>query len=331
MKRREGLLSTLVVVSLLFAACTGSSDDVADATVVPTVGAEPTEVEAATTDPTPTVGPVAVVGAVGDEDRIAAAVARLDAEIAAGEGPEATIAYDLLESSVDEDGFVTLRICAWTGETVFDTVRDSLYRTDVADDGTVTASHVTSPVGPGECLNSTLIDSALDFIDEFEAYWADVAAAPTRFGEDSRTSILMTDDYRARAEELISPWIEDNLYFEASTAAGEMASTAAADILYRRYRDNDLEILEIVVCRDMNPEFGAYRDGVLVDDSRGAADPGLHAVDAYQMVAAAQVPGQLTLAGTDGLVWSDCFATDDWPGAANVWRSRNVDLEVLPT
>lgn len=322
MKRHETWFSVFLAVSLITASCVGGSESTSPVSPAPA-----TETVTPSTVETPT--PAAAASASAD-DLIGAAIARLDAEVAAGDGPSETFAYDLIDSKIDAEGFVTLTICAWTGDTVFDTVRDSLYRTEVEADGSISASHVTTPVAAGDCVNTQLFESAFDFINEFTTFWADISADPISFGNDDRASTLMTEGYLQIAESFTATWLDDDISFNNSFTEGDVRAAAIADTLYRRYSANDHEILEIVVCRDMNLLYGAYRDEVLIDDSRGDGDPGLHAVDAYQLVASQDRRGELELAGSDGLIWSDCFATGNWPGAANVWRTRDTPLEALP-
>ena len=79
----------------------------------------------------------------------------------------------------------------------------------------------------------------------------------------------------------------------------------------------------------MNPVHGAYRDSTLIDAGRSESSPGLHAIDAYQLVLDSDALGRWRLTGTDGLNWADCFETGNWPRAANAWRSRETPLVVL--
>jgi len=78
----------------------------------------------------------------------------------------------------------------------------------------------------------------------------------------------------------------------------------------------------------MSPTAGAYRDDILVDNNRSESDPGLHSVAAYLLTPS---QGGWSLAGTDSLIWSDCFATGNWPDAANAWRPNGERLGVLPS
>ncbi len=260
---------------------------------------------------------------------IEAAIAQLDAEVATGQGPSETFAYDLIDSKIDAEGFVTLTICAWTGDTVFDTVRDSLYRTEVDTDGSITASHVTTPVAAGDCLNTQLIKSAFDFINEFDLYWTEIFGDPESFATDERTSRLGTEAYQLRAGEVTAGLVDDEIYFEPPFAVGDFQTDSAADVLFRRYRFEDLQILELVICRPMNTSYGAYRDGTLVDDGGSAGNPGLHTIDAYQLIPDRGTETGWRMTGDERLLWADCFETGDWPHAANQWRPRENALQVL--
>jgi hypothetical protein len=320
MKRHETCFSVLIAVSLFASACNEGGDTAALFTPSPLV-------ETATQRTVET--PLPPTASASSDDLIEAAVAQLNSEIAAGEGPSETFAYDLLSTTIDDAGFVTLTICAWTGDTVFDTVRDSLYRTAIAANGSITATHVTTPVATGDCVNTQLIESAFDFINEFDKYWADVSADPTSFTRDPRTSQLLTDSYETRAGELTARFVNDDLYFEPSFIAKDLRTDSAANVLFRLYRFEELQILEIVACRPMNPVHGAYRDSTLIDAGRSESSPGLHAIHAYQLVLDSDALGRWKLSGTDALGWADCFETGEWPAAANQWRPRNIALQVL--
>jgi len=307
MKRHQ----TCLGLTLVAAACTGNSDSATPTT--PTPAGE-------TSTPTVPEAPTAAPPLVTDEERIEAAIAQL-----AGEGPSDTYTYDLLDTKIDDQGIVTLTICAWTGNTVFDTVRDSLYRTTADANDTITATHITTPV----CLNTQLIETALDFIDEFDSYWADVSADPASFAIDPRTKDLLTERFESLALELTDGWAADGVYFETASVAGDLPSGIEADMLFRRYPFEETRILEIVLCRPINPTAGAYRDGILIDDGGSDAGPGRQSIKAYQLVPDPAARLAWRMAGDDALIWADCFETGDWVGAANKWRPRDTSLEVV--
>ena len=320
MKRHETCFSVLIAVSLFASACNEGGDTAALFTPSPLV-------ETATQRTVET--PLPPTASASSDDLIEAAVAQLNSEIAAGEGPSETFAYDLLSTTIDDAGFVTLTICAWTGDTVFDTVRDSLYRTAIAANGSITATHVTTPVATGDCVNTQLIESAFDFINEFDLYSADISANPASFATDERTSDLVTDSYQMRVNEINTAFADDEIYFQPSFIARGVRTDVVADALFRRYRLEEVTILELVICRAMNPIYGAYRSGTLVDDSRSPELPGLHSIDAYQLVPDPDSAAGWRITGGEGLLWADCFETGDWPRAANIWRPRDTTLAAV--
>ena len=328
MKVHGRFLAVLLAALLASASCSGSENDTAEATPVPTTSA------VAEAEPSPTVAVVAAPRAT-NEQRIAAALNQLAIDVA-GDEPispsiDSLIAYDVMDTTVNpKTGDVTITICGWPEGTVFDTVRANLYSTKTTSDGTVTATHITSPTGPGECLNTELINTALDHIDEFDVYWENMLTDPASFDPDRVSGTLFAEELVLRTSALTEGWVSDEIYFaEAFAPDGDLRSGTVADLLYRRYIDNDLEILEVVVCRNMNPASGIYRGGALIDDERSPDAPGLHAVNAYQLVRANEPGSRWLVAGNPALVWSDCLGVDDWAAAANGWRPRAAPLEVL--
>jgi hypothetical protein len=320
MKRHETWFGVCVAVSLITASCVDGSNRaslVAPAPVVAT--ATPSTVEAPTS---------AAASAVAD-DRIEAAVNQLDAEVAAGKGPSETFAYDLIDSKVDAEGFVTLTICAWTGDTVFDTVRDSLYRTEVDTDGSITATHMTTPVATGDCVNTQLIESALALANKYDVYWNQTIADPNTFvAEDAQD--LLTDDFLQVSRTSICSWVSQDVQFPSARPAGSLAESVAADILWRRFTSNGVSAVEFAICRDMDPERGAYRDGILIDDGREESADGPHSVDSFQLVPTdGEGAPRWLVSGRESLIWTDCFATGDWPRAASIWQQRATDFDVL--
>jgi len=275
-------------------------------------------------EPSPTATEVATPQAT-DEQRIAAALDQLAADVA-GDEPispslDSLIAYDVLDTTVNpETGDVTITICGWPEGTVFDTVRDSLYSIKTNPDGTLTATHITSPTGPGDCLNTELINTALDTIDEYEVFWRSVLADPASFQSDSRSVSLLESGLLGRTSVLVDSWIRDDIYFEPAFTSADIRTDSAAELLIRRYTTEEQEILEIVSCRTMNPASGTYRAGALLDNEKGE-DPGPHAVNAYQVVLGSNVESSWAIAGTPALVWADCFR-DGWETSANSWRPR---------
>jgi len=326
MKVQEKLLriaASLIVVMVL-AGCTGSSEGALPATSEPDETSVPQEtvVETATVE-VPTPEPSAQVS---DQERIDLVVAQFAVDVAAGDIPS-VFAYDLLDSKIDDDGDVTLTICAWAGDSVFDRVRDSIYRTRV-DDGAVTATHVTTPLAAGECLNTQLIESALDHINAYDEFLLEASADPSIFQDDPRRA-LVTDGFLASSTELYRNFVDDGLYFEGSRPQGPAVDSAVADVLWRRLRANGVAFLEVAICRDMVPSRGMYRDGVLIDDGRSADSPGFHSIDSFQLIQDPGSPGGWLVSGLKSIIWSDCFFFDSWPEGANIFQPRDTPFEVL--
>ena len=319
--------SWLLVLAGLLAACTGGSSEPAAEPIAVEPTATVTSTQELDTDPTPppTAAPDPAAS-VTDNNRIAVAIAQLEAEVEVGAGPEGIIAFDLLDQRINDTGDVFLRICAWTGETVFDQVRESLYRTSVDTDGQVSAQHVTTPVAQGDCINTELIESAFDFIDAYEAFRTDFSRNPATYASDRRVDTLLSAGSGERFGERTDAWLTDGVTVEPSRT-GRVRDAVAGEMLIRRFRFEELVILEIVICGAMNPDHGIYRNGVLVDDNRDGST-GQDALNLYQLVADPSRDLRFQHFGDQGLVWSECDI-DEYVEAANNWIPRDEEFEVL--
>jgi len=327
MKVQEKLLrvAASLVVAMVLAGCTGTSPGALPATSVPdeTIAPQETVVETATVE-VPTPAPLVQVG---DQERIDSVVAQFAVDVAARDIPS-VIAYDLLDAKTDDGGDVTLTICAWAGDSVFDRVRDSIYRTRVDEDGAVTATHVTTPLAVGECLNTQLIESALETIDAFDEFVADAGADPTIFDDDPRRNPL-SDDFMSSSTDFYQNLVDDGVYFEGLRSSDSLVDAAVADLLWRRLTANGVSVFEVAVCRDMVEGRGMYRDGVLVDAGRSADSPGLHSIDSFQLMHDLGSPGVWLVSGRKSIVWSDCFFAGTWLEGANIFQSRDTPFEIL--
>jgi len=332
MKSTERLVRVLVRIllplALIVAGCTSGSEPGADlaAQTATDVSAEtpvPAETPAALTntpdEPTAAVEPAELT----DADRIDAAVAALDRD-----GTSGLIAWDILDSTVRNDGNVTLTLCGWTGDTVFDQVYTSIWNIEDTIGTPALASEINTSPTAGDCLNTQLIDTALATVEEFEAYWVQVLAQPSSFKLDERSQAILTDDFFNAANDATDQWAEDGLYFSGLSAALP-ADAAVAEPLYRRFRTSADERLEIVTCRTMDSSYGAYIGDSLVDDGRATDDPGLHTLDATVLVLSDDEPGLWLVELQDSLIWSDCLALTDWPEGASAWRPENEDFQEL--
>ena len=304
-------------LALVAGACTSSSSPIAEPSTVVAETAVAEEPTSTPEPPTPT--PVPVV--VSNQDRITAALAQLEADVAAGEGP-GHIAYDVLDQNINADGDVTFTLCTWTRDTVFDEVRDSLYRTTTSDTGDVTATHITTPLTTGDCLNTELINTAFDFIDQFDVAKTSWSLDPSSFASDERATVLMEAAARQRLEATMQRFVEDDIYFEPAFIGTDAEDNAVVDSRYRRFRIDGVPTIEVVVCRQMNAEFGRYRDGVLLD-SEQPSDPdsiGPHTARSYELERSNNGEAWL-LSGEQIRNWANCdiealeAAYETWLGA----------------
>ncbi|MEM7093758.1 MAG: hypothetical protein AAF567_12210 [Actinomycetota bacterium] len=326
MKVHERVFAIWFGLALLvaLAGCAGSSESTppefadgpaAPAPAVPAVATptvEPTEVEEA--DP---------VDRPSDEERIDAAVAALEAE-----GAGDLIAWDVLESAVSDDGTVTLSLCGWTGEDVFDDVYRSQWQTTGAA-GDVEASHLGTILDAGECLNTQLVESALDFIDEYEVFWAEMLRYPERYAEDLRASQLLTPTRNEDGLAFAADRVADGLYVDYAPLDGNLRRAAVAPVLLRRFvADDGTQLAEIVICRELDPRYGIYStNGEIFDDVKPET-VGPHDVSAYRILRAPTEDAWL-YAESDLLAWADCFGHGEgWSTGVGAWLEQHPDTYV---
>ena len=252
------------------------------------------------------------VPGIDDEERVAVAVAALERD-----GLGDLIAWDVLEAAVDGE-LVSLTLCGWTGQTVFDVVVESRWVTDVVD-GLVVATSGGSNSTSGECLNSELIGSVLEFTREYDDFHREVAAAPDRFASDPRGRELQDPDYERRSAVGFARWTRDGITALVPQRDGRLPGSALEDVLYRRVSGGEQGRFELIACRLLDPSYGLYRGPVRLDGAKSDEAAGNHAITLYELTRSEE-RDRWVLAGVDELVWGDCLRTGDWPGAVAEWR-----------
>jgi hypothetical protein len=325
MKGTEKPFGWLLVAGLVLVACGGSASPEPLAAPAPTeeVAASTVDVPAETStpaDPVPeaTATEVPVVE-ISDVDRVAAAIAALERD-----GTGDLVAWDVLESRVNDQGDVILTLCGWTGDTVFDDVYQSTWKLDDAESPPATAELNTFKID-GECLNTELIESALATLEEFANFWTDTIADPASFESDPRAARLLTPGTYDSALQAATERIESDLSVRG-VALSSALNDLQAPVLFRRFATEDDQRLEFVLCHQMG-EYGTYRGEVLIDD-RKPEDVGPHEINAVVLLASPD-DAVWRVATRAGLVWADCDAAEDWALGSSQWRPESVDFEVL--
>lgn len=321
------VVGAVLAVVVFCAGCSGGSSD-----SIPAAAADPTEVEAPASA-TPTVVPTDVPAetpeptavSATDAERLDAVLAELD-ENGVDEGV-GLIAWDVLDWNVNGE-LVDVSLCGWTGQDAFDSVYSSLWVVS-GEAGQLVAREQGTSFDAGECLNTELIDSAFEFIAEYEEYWTEMVRYPDRFEGDPRSERLLTDIRLADAEAYTRRLVENGEYGDGLGLDGRPRETGVMDSLYRRYDDEGERVLELAFCRPMGDGYGTYSSaGVLLDDDM-VSDPGPHTVDAYVLQRSVSAESWLYLA-KEGLVWADCLGGGDPVAAANQWRPGPVSFVVVP-
>lgn len=289
----------------------------------PAVDPEPTAAPTPTAPPVPGSAPTATsVAELSDAERLEVAQQALDAQ-----GARDLIAWDVLNASVDGD-FVAFQLCGWTGVDAFDAVYRSNWDVSSGPEGELVAAEVSTSVDAGDCLNTELVDSAFDFLAEYESYWSEILRYPERFEADDRSERLHTAERYEDGAVFARRLVDDGIYGEFHSFDGTPLDTAVTDILWRRFRSDERALLELAFCRDADPRNGFYRDGVLVD-GRGSSAAGPHVAHAYELERSED--GQRWVyAGRQGQVWADCFAVGgSWEQGAAEWRPSSTPFEIL--
>ena len=284
-----------------------TSDDGAAAAAEPTATPAAAQTDVAVDEPTATAAPVELT----EQDMIEAALVAFDAN----PEPETLIAWDHLDARVSGSE-VTLTMCTWTGDTVFDEVRAANYIVTPETNGAPkTRFNFSNGLFGQECLNTELIESALAFTREYDIYWESVLADPATFdpevAAEYKTAERVVDN-----QIVVEGWVRDALHWEGPVLDGQLPDSALRDLLGRSFTFDENELFELVACRDMDESFGLYQGEVLIDDSRGDR-PGSNSIIKYQLRRQA---GTWAVAGILTNVWADCVDPDSWLDWVNEWQ-----------
>jgi len=317
MKYLNKYLIVMAVAILVAAACASGSEgeqapaptpeDGAAAEADPSATPAAEETEIAIEEPTATAEPIEL----SEEDMIEAALAAFDSN----PEPDTLIAWDHLEARVSGTE-VMLTMCTWTGDTVFDDVRTANYTVTPSDDGTPkTRFNFSTRSGIDECLNTQLIESALAFTRDYDAHWQAVLHDPSTF-DPAEAAFFKTAERVNDNKIAVEGWVRDGLHWEGPVLDGQLPDSAVRDLLGRSFTVADIELFELIACRDMDERYGLYQGDVLIDDSRGDR-PGSNSIVKYQL---SRQAGRWELAGRFTNVWADCVDPNRWLGWVDEWQ-----------
>jgi len=259
-----------------------------------------------------------------DEEMIEAALAAFDAN----PEPETVIAWDHLDARVSGNE-VTLTMCTWTGDTVFDDVREANYIvTPDANGDPKTRFNFSNGLFGQECLNTELIESALAFTREFDAHWQAVLDDPTTF--DPEEAALFKPAKAVEENRVaVEAWVRDDLHWEGGNLDAQLPDSAVLDILGRRLVFEDEELFELIACRDMDDRYGLYQGETLVDNAKTDASDGNNSIIRYQL---GRLDQRWAMVGLETNVWADCLDVQpNWLEGVNEWRPGTVSWQVVVT
>jgi len=310
--RSSKLFALLLLAALVSAACSGGSVDTASTTPEPTVqfADSPTPIPDSPTpipdSSTPTAAPIVLT----NEEMTAAAIAAFDAS----PEPAELLAWDHLDAEITANK-VTLRLCSWTGDTVFNEVRLVNYLVEPDIDGNPTTQLIFSNPTPGECLNTQLINSAYEAINTYETYWAGVLEDPTTFNETEAAEFKSPGLIKLNIES-VGEWVRDGLNWQGFPSP-PLPNSTIVEILWRRYEQNR-EVFAVISCRELRSDYGLYQAGVLIDDFKPDNPPGTDVIDIFKLT---RDQNNWIVLGVESFGWSNCLAMQpDWVTGVNAWK-----------
>ena len=317
----------MAVAILVAAACASGSEGEQAPAPTPEDGAasvpDPTatpaveETEFVVADPTAAAEPIEL----SDEEMIEAALAAFEAN----PEPETLIAWDHLEARVSGSE-VTLTMCTWTGDTVFDDIRAANYIVTPDTNGDPkTRFNFSNGLFGQECLNTELIESALAFTREYDTYWGGVLADPTTFDPEEAAEFGTAEVVEVNTQ-AVEEWVRDDLHFEGTARDAELPDSAVAEILGRRFLVQGEEYFELLACRTMDERYGLYQGEVLVDDGKGERVEN-NSIVKYRL---ARRDEAWLLAGAETNLWGDCINTrPNWLDGVNEWQPDPVSWRIV--
>jgi len=318
--KRTTRVAALLACALLIASCTSGSEvtEPAPPTATEVVA---TETPTVVTEPTATPTPEPIL--VSEDDRIAAAMAAFEAD----PQPTELIAYDYLEPLVSTNQ-IRLTVCGWTGETVFDDVYQVAYRVGqtLNDNGEIDVAFESANTTLDTCTNTELIESALQATRDFDNYWRGVIEDPTSFNE-AETNATLAPELIALNQATIEGWATQGLAYRNTNLDAGLPETAVEDVLVRAYTESDVDVLELLACRDLPADFGLYQGDLLIDDFRAGSSQGPHSTDQYAMIRREK---SWQVIGVSERVWVDCFGFEDgWLAGINDRLGEPVAWDVI--
>ena len=313
---------------MFVAGCNGSSEPTASPTAVaspqPTTTAAAEAPKPATSDtpeateqvPEPT--PVTL----SDEEQVEAALLAFEID-----PPEEFFAYDVVEAAPQgTTGVIAVKICAWDGDTVFDQLYQASYRVNANETGEPTVILDTFNTIPGDCTNTTLIESVFEFTREYETFWSGVITEPDSFSAEE-ASQYWTPELQELNNAFVAELQQNGTSFRGLAIDGNLPDSAIVDILMRSFTQSNLDVLEVLACRDMPEEHGLYRGDELVDSFRPRPDSAAEAIAVYTLT---RSPQGWQLFSAESRIWANCRGFGDrWLDVINDEFGGPVDWQAL--
>lgn len=328
MKLTSQSLVGLFSLALVVAGCAVNSNEVmvsndlmveAPSTAAVDVAAEPTPTEVPA-EPTATPVPTAVPALTADE-QIDAAIAEYDRNPL----PAGIENWDHVGAEVLDQDRVRLEVCVWDGTSIFETRQLIEYSVERDTAGT-TATTIFNNELTASCESQSLTDSLFAALENHDTYWRAILEDPQTFDAEAAREFL-SDELIELNSETLDVWIADGSYWKGPGYDGQLPGSAVADVLWRRYEsDAGVEVVEVIGCREMEPDFGLYQDDQLINDFLNG-EPGPHTISVYML---SLVDGSWIVSGQDPRSWADCTGFGDaWLDVVNEWKPIPIGWQVL--
>jgi len=125
----------------------------------------------------------------------------------------------------------------------------------------------------------------------------------------------MSSELIAFGESSITAWQDGGLAYRNGYFDGQLPGSQVTELLARTYVDQNLDVFELIACRNLPADFGLYQGNTLIDDFRQGSSNGPHASAQYLLTRRNNTWKVLAILER---VWVDCESfPDGWLAGIN--------------